>query len=620
MTSNIGHAWNTNTEYTSLTSEPFLKDKETVTEHIDKIEQHSKQILDIVKNTNAMTSQSVRSLFEPCYQALELSQEVDKLLANLFTFVHCELSIDGQNDAAKQARSIIEPMYARYSQILEPFSQFLMRMSQSDFEAFFENKKVAGDKFRFAFERRERHALLPLEQEQLLMAMGTNGFSAWGNLYDSVTATLRCELDLPEGKKTMGVAELSGYLQSADESIRKKSWDARNQMWESQQDTCAAALNAIAGWRIESNKIRSTEKPVDFLDHPLHKNRIRKQTLDAMLGAVDDRAHLVRPVFKTIAKALGKTKLDAWDLSAPPPKQSKNGKQEFPYNTGLEIVTKAFDGVDAQMGAFVRMMEEKQWIEGRVLPSKRHGAYCTSFAKSQTPRVFMTYQGTMSNITTLAHELGHALHYWVMRDLPEGERSVPMTLAETASVFAETVTREALEKRATNPHERFESAWYDAQAAVVFLLNIPGRFDFEKNFYEQRKERELSASELRNLVTASMQRHYGNDVDMTPGYMMWTSTLHYYITELSFYNFPYTFGYLFALGIYAQWQKLGNNFYAKYVDILRDTGRMSPEDLVQKHLGMDITKKEFWYESLSIVDGKIKNFQKLTDEIFVGKA
>lgn len=616
MTKNMGHAWNTTTEYPSLTSDLFLNDKDTATLYIDKIEQLSKLILDIVNNSNAMTSQNVRAQFATCYQALELSQEVDKLLANLFTFVHCELSIDGQNDSAKQARSIIEPMYARYSQILEPFSQFLMRINQNDFDAFFENKKVAGDKFRFSFERRERHALLPLEHEQLLMAMGTNGFNAWGNLYDSVTATLRCELNLPDGKKTLGVAELSGYLQNANEEIRKNAWDARNQMWESQQDTCAAALNAIAGWRIESNKLRSGKKTVDFLDNPLHKNRICKETLDAMLGAVEDRAHVVRPAFKAIAKALGKSKLDAWDLSAPPPKRSQNEKQEFSYEMGIEIVTQAFDGVDTQMGAFVRMMEEQKWIEGRVLPSKRHGAYCTSFAKSQTPRVFMTYQGTMSNITTLAHELGHALHYWVIRDLPEGERSVPMTLAETASVFAETVTREALQKRASSPYEQFESAWYDAQAAVVFLLNIPGRFEFEKNFYEQRKQRELSASELRDLVTQCMQRHYGPDVDMKPSYMMWTSTLHYYITELSFYNFPYTFGYLFALGIYAQWQKLGNQFYPKYVDILRDTGRMSPEDLIQKHLEMDITKKEFWYDSLSIVDGKIKNFQKLTDELF----
>jgi oligoendopeptidase F len=311
-----------------------------------------------------------------------------------------------------------------------------------------------------------------------------------------------------------------------------------------------------------------------------------------------------------MAKLLKKSQLDSWDLLAPSP-LGDTGKQTS-FNEAICLIREAFADVDPQMADFVDLMVKNQWIEGRVLPNKTTGAYCTNFPKTKEPRVYVTYLGSDQDVSTLAHELGHGFHAWVMRDLPRAQINYPMTLAETASVFAETALREILLKKASTHEEKLDCAWSNLESSSAFLINIPARFDFEKSFYDKRAERALNPQELSELMNKAWTKWYGPVLSKNDD-LFWAHKLHFSIAgDQSFYNFPYTFGYLFSLSLYARRKELGSDFMKAYLGILRDTGRMTAEDLIQKHLDEDIRKPQFWQKSIDLVLQKLNRIAALT--------
>ena len=354
---------------------------------------------------------------------------------------------------------------------------------------------------------------------------------------------------------------------------------------------------------------------VHFLDAPAHMNKITRTTLESLLDAAAGARPLAQRAARLQARAYGRKTLGPWDERAPAPALASGaGDARIPFADAIALIAQAYAEVDSSMGDFVHMMANKHWIEGTVGPNKRPGAYCTGFAKSRTPRVYMTYTGSTSNVITLAHELGHAYHSWVMRDLPRSQLSYGMSLAETASIFAETLVRDALLARAETPAERLDIAWEELAALVTFVLNIPTRFEFEKRFYEQRAERPLRPAELEALMSDTWSRWYGDTLS-EPDSMYWASKLHFHISGLSFYNFPYLFGYLFSLGVYAKREEFGTEFFARFNALLRDTGRMTAEDLAAKHLHVDLRETRFWNDTLATLAPRVDAFEALLDEL-----
>ena len=267
------------------------------------------------------------------------------------------------------------------------------------------------------------------------------------------------------------------------------------------------------------------------------------------------------------------------------------------------------------MGDFVQMMADNNWIEGSLGPTKSPGAYCTNFAKSRTPRVYMCYSGTLANIQTLAHELGHAFHSWVMKDMAYEETFYPMTLAESASIFGETILQDELEQASKDKWQRLESNWQEVSSAAAILLNIMARFDFEHEVYQKRRTSVFSPEDYKTMMAKAWENNYGDAVESMDS-MLWASKLHFYLSGISFYNFPYIFGYLFSLGIYAQKDNLGENFYSTYINLLKDSGRMTAEEVAKKHLTQDLTDTKFWDESLKIVEQKLQKFEASVEECF----
>ncbi|MDM5083288.1 M3 family oligoendopeptidase [Aeromonas rivipollensis] len=525
---------------------------------------------------------------------------------NIAVLAACTGSQDARDPLAKQLASRARALNADLFKTLAPIEDLMLGLPEAEFGALMQDPLLGEEEYRLRHERRLQDQRLPVEAEQLVIGLGTDGLHAWGNLYNDLVGKIRVQVAGQE----RGLAEASNLLSSPDRAQRKEAFDAISAGWEGEQETVAAILNALNGWRLELSRQRGRVRTLDALDLSCHQSHIERATLDTLMQETWQARHLGQRALGLMARRLGIEELGPEDLFAPPPASSH---RSIPFEEAIEIIALAFAGFDPEMGAFARMMAERGWIDAAPTPNRRTGAYCTKFADPVEPRVFITYAGTMDNVITLAHELGHAWHNWLIRDLPMSQRSYPMTLAETASIFAETLVRSALFEQARSAEERQAIAWAEADGAATFLVNIPARFDFEQALVAEREQGYVSSARLKALTDEAWGRWYEKSLGRYHP-MFWAAKAHFSIAGFGFYNYPYLFGYLFSLGVYQQLMSRKGageaNVAEAYRALLRDTGRMSAEDLVAKHLGQDIREAAFWQGSLALVAAAVDRFEQ----------
>ena len=612
-----GVSWDLASEYPGLDSADVEEDLARLTTLLDEVERLNAVLVPLLEAAGDLSVEAAQGAIEAGRRIFAVSEEAARLLRDPGVYANCLLSVDSGDAGALALRGRLQSFRKRFAELSEPLSQFLDRVPDDVVEAWLADGATAPARFSVEHSRKRRHELLGIEEETLAAALAEDGIHAWGRLYDQLSGTLTCEVMLGNEERTMGLAEASGLMQKPDDALRENAWRAINGAWEEHAESCAAAVNAIAGWRLEMCRRRSRGgRPVHFLDAPAHLNRISRATLDTILQVAAESVPLARRAARLQARAYGKEKYGPWDQRAPAPLRSgdEGGGAPIPYPEAVDVIAASYGSVAPRMGEFVRMMAERCWIEGTIGGRKRPGAYCTGFDKSRTPRVYMTYTGGASDVITLAHELGHAWHSWVMRDLPDCQRRYGMSLAETASTFGEATVRDALLERTRTPADELAIVWEEASALVAFILNIPARFDFEKDFYEARSDRPLRPAELNEMMSAAWRKWYGDSL-AEPDPLFWSSKLHFYISGLSFYNFPYLFGYLFSLGVYARRDELGDEFFPRYEALLRDTGRMTAEDLAAKHLDVDLTRPDFWRGTVEMLESRIDRFEELVRRI-----
>ena len=611
MPSEQGKSWNLDSEYAADDPAAVEADLAQLANLTAAIEARHAEL----PGTDDRMDGDEEAVVAAAQAVFSLAEQARRLAADLETYAECRLSVDSRDEAAAQLVGRLQAVAKRLTAATEPLGQFLLRASDAAIAAYLADPVVSASGFQVRHARRRRHELLPLAQENLVAALAQDGIKAWGRLYDQLAGTIACSCDVAgnDRPQRLGLAEATGLLLGADEPRRERAWRAINDAWEAHGESCAAAVNAIAGWRLEMCRQRAKpDHPVHFLDAPLHDNHIEAATLSALLAAAEEGAPLARRAAQLQAKAYGKRRYAPWDMRAPAP--ASGGERPLPYAEAVGLIAEAYGRVAPEMGDFVRMMAARGWIEGTVGPRKRPGAYCTEFRRSRTPRVYMTYTGSANDVIVLAHELGHAFHAWTMRDLPDSQCEYGMAVAETASTFGESVVRDALLARAETPAARLAIVWEEATALTAFLLNIPVRFTFERELYEARAARPLLPAELCERMSAAWRRWYG-DCLTEPDPLFWASKLHFYIADLSFYNFPYLFGYLFSLGVHARRQALGDAFFPCYRALLRDTGRMTAEALAAKHLGVDLTKPTFWRGTLATLAPRIDLLEQLVLDV-----
>ena len=609
-----GDSWDLSSEYPAADSSEIDEDLTNLTALLDRIAASNDVLVPLIETADELTVETAADGIAAARIVYGLSQDASRLIHDPDVFAECCLSVDSQDAKAQALVGRLQAFQKRFSELTEPLSQFLDLVADDVVEAYLADPSTGDSRFVVEHSRKRRHELLSLDEENLVSSLAQDGIHAWGRLYDQLSGTLTCEVMVANEAQTMGLAQASGLLLKPDDHLRETAWRAINAAWDEHSESCTAAINAIAGWRLEMCRKRSNGRAVNYLDAPVHMNRITRTTLDTILAVAEEAVPLARRAARLQAKAYGKERYAPWDQRAPAPILGDADAAPIAYAEAVDIIAASYGSVDPRMGEFVEMMADKSWIEGTVGERKRPGAYCTGFEKSHTPRVYMTYTGGASDVITLAHELGHAFHSWVMRDLPDSQRSYGMSIAETASTFGETIVRDALLQRAQSPAAELGIAWEETTALVAFILNIPTRFEFEKNFYDARAERPQRPEELKAMMSRAWEKWYGDSL-CEPDPMFWANKLHFYISGLSFYNFPYLFGYLFSLGVYARRAAYGDEFFPRYEALLRDTGRMTAEDLARTHLDADLTKPDFWRETVSMLETRVDYFEGLVDEL-----
>lgn len=544
-------------------------------------------------------------------QAILDRESISVLLATVASYGNCIASVDASDN---QAKALVNKMNKLSSELSQAFSPYLDAIVNSPTALFEEvlsySEELEAQRFLLEEERKLISTRLSVKEEQLLSAMSVDGKNAWGRLYDNITGSMTVTLALSNGdQETIGLSQAASILYGSDENRREPAWRAIQLAMKQNQESFSAILNALSGWRLAEYEKRSATASVHFLESSLHGSRIEQATLDSMMSVAKKNRAVGQKAARLMAKMFGTEKLTPWDQLASMPPLSGSAST-YSFDEAIDIIKEAFGSVSQEMADFVALMVTNGWIDAAPQSTKRLGAYCTKFADSRTPLVFMTWGDSMSDVLTLAHELGHAFHNWVMRDMPLCKTKYPMTLAETASIFAENAVRDALLAKAKTKEDKIEMLWEELSSALALTINIPVRYEFEKSFYEQRSTQELGPEQLSELMSKTWNDWYGDSMS-EPDSLFWASKLHFSIPEVSFYNYPYLFGYLFSIGVYAQREAKGDSFYRDYVNLLRDTGSMRAEDVVNKHLQMDLTKEFFWQQSLDRVSKQIDEFERL---------
>ncbi|MEC1736937.1 M3 family oligoendopeptidase [Bacillus mojavensis] len=516
-------------------------------------------------------------------------------------FVSCLQAQNISDQKANEHKSFMHQLVADFQSSLVTLDHKLVEIDQGVWEELLKTPGLREVSY-ILNERRERVAeKLSPDKEKLIGSLAVDGYHAWDDLYHIVVG----KMTIPYEEKQLSVGQAENMMSYQDRTVRKTVFERINHAWEREQDIFSSTLNHLAGFRLETYKARGWQ---DVLKEPLQINRMKKETLDTMWQVIIENKQPFVQFLNRKASMLGLEKLNWYDVEAPIGSAGK----EYSYDEAANLIISQFSTFGRKLSAFTEKAFRDRWIEAEDRSGKRVGGFCTSFPDSGESRIFMTFSGSASNVSTLAHELGHAFHQEAMLNVRPLNRSYAMNVAETASTFAEMIVADATVNQAETKEEKLVLLEDKVQRSVAFFMNIHARFLFETRFYEERKRGIVPADRLNELMEEAQKEAFCGALDEYHP-LFWASKLHFHITRVPFYNYPYTFGYLFSLGIYALALEEKNTFEEKYIALLRDTASMTVEDLAMKHLGADITKRDFWENAIKLAVQDAEAFLQMTE-------
>ncbi|HEY7321630.1 MAG TPA: M3 family oligoendopeptidase [Candidatus Binatia bacterium] len=542
-------------------------------------------------------------------QVLILNEELLRRMSHLSSYISCLASSDARNEAYLQEEASLARRRAELAKVRIELLRAVKSVSDEVFSSFAGRTALAGAEHYLNRLREEAQRVMATEKEVLATDLAVDGIQAWGRLYDTTSSKLEFDMIYPDGKhQRLPMSQRRSLMEHPDRRIRKAAFDGGNAAWQTVEDVAAAALNAIGGTRLTLNRHRGVEH---FLDIALFQASITRKTLDAMFTALFDNVELPRRILKLKAKQMRQENVAWFDLGAPLalPNQGK-----LSWDKAKSTVQESFRRAYPALGDFFRgQVIGKNWVDWEPRPGKRPGGFCTSSLLSKDSRIFLTYNDSLGDALTLAHESGHAFHGYLMRDIRPYSRAYPMTLAETASTFGEQVLMNGLlDDPAVSGTEKALMLDMEVGHGAIYLLDIPVRYEFEKAFYEERKSGELSVSRLKELMVETQRRVLG-DVLKRGGEdpYFWASKLHFYITGITFYNFPYTFGFLLSRALYTKFKREGTDFLPHYERFLKLTGSDTAENVVRQTLGQDLENPDFWSDAIQSLQEPLIRLENL---------
>lgn len=549
----------------------------------------------------------------PDYQQLadltKQAQAIESGLGTVNVFVTALISADYTNPEYRPYDAQIQQLMVAYQAPLDSFSRQLATLSDKSFQDLIQKPAFAEIAFHLTTLReRDQHLLAPAN-EHLLNQLRLDGLKGWSNHYDIIASTLSLPFTDEKGQKTtisagQALNFLDGY---PDAQARSNLMDQYETMWAEAEPLTADTLNHLAGARLTE---QAAHGYAQILDEPLSLNHMSKETLDAMWQVVDQNKAMFKPYFARKAKLLGLSGIGWQDQVAPLNQLGDYQPVQQDYDTVAAFIIQNFAKFSPKMAAFAQQAFEKQWLEVEDRPGKQPGGWMESVPDIKESRIFLTFTGSVNDAATIAHELGHAFHSDVLKDLPLWRDDYAMNIAETASTFAELLIADANVAAANTDAEKVVLLDAKMTNPIAMFLNIRARFLFEQAFYQERQAGYVPAQRLNELMEAAQEEAFAGILTKQHPHF-WSAKLHFYIDDIPFYNFPYTFGYLFSLGIYA-WAKKQPNFEEAYISLLRDTANMSTEALAQKHLGVDLTQPDFWQAGADLVQADINQFMDLS--------
>ena len=547
------------------------------------------------------------------------AEELLSRLSHLGSYLGCLTAADAANEAYKKEEAAFALIEARSEKLDVELQRGLAPAGEAEFSALLEAPGLAGCAHFLTRVREQGRRTMAPGEERVAADLSVDGLHAWGRLYDTLSGKLEFDMAWPDGRgERLPMSRRRALTGHPDRAVRQAAFEGGNRAWAEVEDVAAAALNAIAGTRLTLNRHRGIDH---FLDVALFQAATSRKSLDAMFEAIFDASELPRRVLRLKADAMGTDGVAWYDLEAPLPLE--NGTpSEISWAEGGELVTSAFAGAYPELGRFTRGLVDSAWIEWEQRAGKRPGAFCTGSLLTRESRIYMTWNDSGNDVRTLAHEAGHAFHSHVMREVRPLARQYPMTLAESASTFAEMILTEGLlSDPGIGDVEKARILDMETAHAAVYLTDIPVRYEFEKRFHEERSEGEVAVSRLKELMASTQRELFGGLlIEGGEDPLFWASKLHFYITGVTFYNFPYTYGFLLSRGLFARFREEGAGFLPRYEEFLRMTGSAAAEEVARSTVGCDLESPDFWGGAIETLREPVEQLEALLPRLLAGSA
>ncbi|HEX9134554.1 MAG TPA: M3 family oligoendopeptidase, partial [Ktedonobacteraceae bacterium] len=587
--------WDMTPIYPSMDSKEFAEGFTSVVRDINDLAALFDAHQIMKQRTAAALNHETIQAFEAVIERYNAVLEATKTLG---VYIECFVTTNSHDTLAQAKLSELQQTTMILTQLGTRFTAWIGSL---DVEALIERSPVARE-HAFMLRKakiRAAHLMTP-DEENLSSELNLSGGTAWEKLHGDVTSQLTVSLELSGQVQELPMSMVRNLAVDPDREVRRRAYEAELAGWKRVALPLAAALNSIKG---EVNVLTRRRDWGSPLEASLLDNNIDRQTLNAMFSAARESFPDFRRYLHAKARTLGLSRLAWYDLFAP----VSNDEKVWEYDDAAAFIIEQFGTFSPRLSNFAARAFREYWIDAEPREGKQDGAYCTPLRKDES-RVFANYKASYDGVSTLAHELGHGYHNLNLAQRTMLQRSTPMALAETASIFCETIIRNAALQNAGR-QEQIAILEASLQGACQVVVDITSRFLFEQRVFNQRRQRELSIDELNNLMLEAQRETYGDGLDENALHpYMWAMKPHYYSSKLSFYNYPYMFGLLFGLGLYARYQEDSEKFKSSYDELLSRTGLADAATLAEQ-FGINIRSVDFWRSSFDIIRLDIKRFE-----------
>jgi oligoendopeptidase F len=592
--------WDLSNVYPSLESTEF---ESAVTDFKDKLDAFEKFLTEKISKANISTP--AVELGALIGEAVDSLNEIYDLMWTIDPYIQSFVSINSRNTLAVKKMSEHQIVMVRAQTLGKQFQAWVGKLA-SVLNATIETNQTCRDHAFFLKKTAEQARYLMSDPEESLAAeLSLSGSTSWAKLQGTITSQITVDFELSGEVKKLPMPALINIQRShPDEAVRRRAYETELRTWDSVREPLAACMNGVKGSSNILNKRRGRE---DALHSAIDEARIERITLEAMLDAMESSFPAFRKYFKAKARHFGKEKLAWWDLFAP----LGSSEKQYSWEQAGDFILENFSKFSPELQACAKRAFDNNWIDAEVREGKEGGAFCMGVMMVKESRILCNFDGSLESVLTAAHELGHAFHNECAFNAGKTflQQDTPMTLAETASIFCETIVLEAMLAQSSNPLEELAILERHLSGDAQVIVDIYSRYLFEKEIFTRRERSELSADDLCEAMEHAQKVTYGDGLD--ENYLhkyMWTWKPHYY--QFTFYNFPYAFGLLFGIGLYAIYQQRGPAFLEEYKNLLASTGEASAADLAA-HFGIDINSRKFWEGSLAVINKRIDRYCEL---------